>query len=800
MSCSELFGRELLIFDGAMGTMLQAAGLQPGEKPDLWNITHPETVRDIHCAYLRAGANILKTNTFGCNAWKLAGSGHGSEEVAARAVQIAKNAIAVENETQGPAFVAMDVGPIGRLLSPLGDLDFEEAVALFSAPIAAGKAAGADLVLIETFSDAYELKAAVLAAKEAAPDLPLCATVTLDKRGKLLTGGDVDVVCALMEGLGVDALGLNCGLGPVQMLPILERLRESSSLPLILNPNAGLPREEAGQTVYDLGPTEFAHWMEQAAHKGAWLIGGCCGTTPAHIEAMAEKCRAIVPPKVTQKTHTVACSYGSALYFADGAPALIGERINPTGKPRMKQALRDGDLDLLLREGIRQQEAGAQALDVNAGLPEIDEPAMLCRLVQELQGVCDLPLQIDTADPVAMEKALRIYNGKAIVNSVNGKEAVMEAIFPLVKKYGGVVVALTLDDAGIPETVEGRMEVARRILARAAAYGIPKEAFLFDPLTMAVSAGADNGKVTLACVRRLREELGVRVSLGVSNVSFGLPARERLNTAFFTLAMGAGLSAAIMNPFSEPMISAWRAASTLLGLDANCAAYLAAYGGEAETKTEKTAPGGEMPLHEAVLRGFKQEAARAAQDASGTPMEIIESGLIPALNEAGRRFEQGSLFLPQLLMCAEAAKAAFAVIRTRLGEGASTNRGTVVLATVEGDVHDIGKNIARALLENYCFQVVDLGKDVPAEAVAEAVERTGAKLVGLSALMTTTVPGMARTIGLLREKGLDCRIMCGGAVLTESHALRIGADCYVPDAMASVRYAMEVYGAAMNPE
>ena len=800
MGIREILGRELLFFDGAMGTMLQSAGLQPGEAPDVWSVTHPQEVRDIHAQYLAAGCNIVLTNTFGNYANKLAGTGYTPEETARAAVERAKEAVAADPGTQ-KKYVAFDVGPTGKLLKPLGDLGFEDAVSLFAESIRAGAEAGADLVLIETMSDTYELKAAVLAAKESC-DLPVCATVALDLNGKLLTGGDIHSVVALLEGLRVDALGLNCGLGPEQMLPFLEELTKISSLPIILNPNAGLPREENGVTVFDVGPEEFAELMAQAAKGGAHLLGGCCGTTPAHIRALVSRCRDIVPLPVVKKGHTVVSSYSRAVYFTKRT-VLIGERINPTGKARLKQALREGDMDYILREGLSQQHAGADILDVNAGLPDIDEAEMLARMATELQSVTNLPLQLDTADPNALPFAMRLYNGKPMVNSVNGKEASMKAVFPLVARYGGLVVALTLDENGIPETAEGRVEIARRIVEKAESYGIDKKDIIVDTLTMTVSAGGNNGSITLEALSKVKRELGVKTSLGVSNVSFGLPRRDLLNANFFALAMGAGLDAAILNPLLPSMMDAYRSVQALLGNDAQCEAYLQEYAGQNSPPPSNTpaapgvvpAPQGDLTLEQAVKQGLKQQAGllALADVKKHPPLAVIDQSLVPALNYVGLAFEKGTMFLPQLLMSAEAAKAAFEVLRAHMGADASGNLGCVVLATVHGDVHDIGKNIVKALLENYRFQVVDLGKDVPPETVVAAALSHKTRLIGLSALMTTTVASMAKTILMLREAAPHCRIMVGGAVLTADYAKKIGADFYGRDAMASVRYAQEIY-------
>ena len=789
MAFLDRLGQELLFFDGAMGTTLQEAGLKPGEVPDTWNLLRPDVVKKIHTDYLRVGAHILTTNTFGCTAKKLAGTGYAVADLARAATRLAREAIeTVEDER----FVAFDVGPTGAMLRPVGDLDFEDAVNLFAESIEAG-AEDADLILIETMSDCYELKAAVLAAKEHS-NLPICATVTLDRNGKLLTGGDIESVVALLEGLRVDAIGLNCGFGPAEMLPFFDRMRAVSSKPLILTPNAGLPRQEGDHFYYDVDPEAFALLMRDAIPRGAQALGGCCGTTPEHIRALVHACGGRSPRMIERKKRTVVSSYARCVHF-DDTTRLIGECINPTGRKVVKEALRSRDFGYLLREGSEQQACGADILDVNAGLPGIDEAAVLCELVERLQSVSDLPLQIDTADPEALGRAMRRYNGKPMVNSVNGKQSSMESVFPLVQKYGGFVVALTLDEAGIPETVDGRIEIAKRIIRTAKNYGIGKEDLIFDALTMTVSAGSQNAAVTLETVRRLKEELGVRTILGVSNVSFGLPQRPVLNAAMLTLAMGRGLDGAIINPHLEVMMNAFQTASTLLGRDEGCAGYLARFSGI----EQKALPKGnaEIELDEAIKRGLTAEASTAAGRAleSAPPLEVIDRYIVPALTEVGDGFEKGTLFLPQLMMSADAAKAAFTLIRAKMEGGESSNIGTVVIATVEGDVHDIGKNIVGALLENYRFQVVDLGKDVSPERVVEAAREHHPKLVGLSALMTTTVPSMERTIKALHDACPDCRIMVGGAVLTASYAGEIGADFYAKDAMGAVHIAQQVYRA-----
>jgi 5-methyltetrahydrofolate--homocysteine methyltransferase len=823
-----LLGKQLLFLDGAMGTLLQEASLQEAslknnDIPEIWNISHSNIVKNIHEQYLAAGSDIILTNTFGCNAIKLKDTDYTVEQVVTSAVENAKKAIETYSSIK-PRYIALDIGPTGKLLKPLGDLHFEEAVALFKETVIAGVNANVDLILIETMTDVYELKAAVLAAKENC-DLPIIASVTLDDKGKMLTGGTVDVVITLLEGLGVDVIGFNCGFGPEQFTPHIKNALKISSTPLLLMPNAGLPDYINGITHYDIDPIKFAEIMQQNAENGVWLLGGCCGTTPAHIEQVIKNCTGIKPAAITKKSFTIACSYNKTVEFGN-KPIIIGERINPTGKSKLKKALIEGDYNYILQEGISQTEHGADALDVNAGVPGIDEEAVLIILVEQLQGVTDTPLQIDTANIEAMSCAMRIYNGKPIINSVNGKISIMDSVFPLMKKYGGIVIALTLDENGIPETVEGRIDIAKKILKYAEGFGITKEAFVFDPLTMAVSAGQDNARITLDCVRLL-SELGVKTSLGVSNVSFGLPERELLNSTFLSLALEAGLNAAIINPNTQVMHQAIEdyvnkkplqqseALDALLGKDENFKRYIETYGmtGEQDQKSREqqnknfqsgknecslsTAPKSPAPvsLNEAVLKGLRQQAVQSAQHSLElhAPLEVIEQELIPALNTVGELFEQEKIYLPQLLMSAEAAKNAFTVIREKMGSEKDNFIGTIIIATVEGDIHDIGKNIVRAMLENYRFKVIDLGKDVPVRTVVEAVQKHNVKLVGLSALMTTTVVNMEKTIQALREAELDCKVICGGAVLTKEYAKRIGADYYAKDAMATVRYAQEYF-------
>ena len=792
MDIREILGKRRLFLDGGTGTSLQKLGLKAGERPETWNLLHPERIESLHRAYLDAGADIIYTNTFGANRLKYPEGGEFSlEEVVKSAVNIAKRAqIACGREDS--SWVALDIGPSGKLLRPLGDLDFEDAVALFAEVVGYGAAAGADLVVIETMGDSYELKAAVLAAKENS-ELPVIATAAFDERARLLTGGTPESVTALLEGLRVDALGLNCGLGPREMLPIAERFAAAASLPVAAAPNAGLPRSVEGRTVFDLSPGDFAAQMEAIARAGAQLLGGCCGTTPEHIAALVERCRELPFAEPVRKRRTVVSSFSTAVELGAG-PVIVGERINPTGKPRLKEALRAGNMDYLLSEGAAQEDAGAQILDVNVGLPGVDEPAMLERAVTALQGVTGLPLQLDSSDARALERAMRRYNGKPMINSVSAKAESMAAVFPLIRKYGGTVVGLALDEGGIPETPEGRVECAERIYETAADYGIAREDVVIDTLTLTVSSAPQAAQTTLEALRRIHAA-GGRTILGVSNVSFGLPAREKVNSAFLTLALEAGLDCAIMNPLSAAMMSAWRAFAVLTARDARCEDYIAHESG-AEARPETPTAG--LTLGACIEKGLADAASAEAKRlvAGGAePLGVINSELIPALDRVGKGFETGRIYLPQLLMSAEAAGAAFEALKSGMkGERGSGYPGKIVIATVKGDIHDIGKNIVRTLLENYGFDVRDLGKDVPPDAVLEAASKEGVRLVGLSALMTTTVAAMEETIRLLRERLPDVKIMVGGAVLTEDYAKQIGADFYGRDAMASVRYAKEICG------
>lgn len=798
MDIREELGRRIIFFDGGLGSLLQERGLKPGELPETWNLTRPEVLYDIHRAYLDAGADIILANTFGANGFKY----DNLEEIVTAAIVNAKKAVA---DSGRKAYVAFDMGPTGKLLKPMGTLDFEECVSVYADVVRYGAKAGADLILIETMSDTYELKAAVLAAKENS-NLPVVATVVFDEHHKMLTGATPEVVVAMLEGLRVDAIGMNCGLGPKQMKPIFETMARYASIPLVITPNAGLPRSENGKTVYDVGPEEFAEDMEEIINMGAWMAGGCCGTTPAHIKALTERCFGITPKPLTDKDYTIVTSYSTAVELG-GRPVIIGERINPTGKSKFKQALRDNNMEYILEEGVKQADSGAHILDVNVGLPEIDEPAMMRRTVYELQSVLPLPLQIDTTDPVAMEQAMRIYNGKPMINSVNGKEEIMHQIFPLVQKYGGTVVGLALDEAGIPDTAEGRLAVAKKIYDTAAQYGIKPKDIVIDALTMTMSTDNNSANITLDTVREIKAH-GGRTVLGVSNISFGLPQREVINSGFFLMAMQAGLSAGIINPNARAMIQAYDTYCVLGGFDSQCMSYIEKYAVAEPTPVAQTvtsvkqagkAVTGNLSLTDCIVKGLKEQAYKATKEELGTKdtMEIINGELVPALDIVGKGFEKGTVFLPQLLMSAEAAKAGFEAIKEYVSSQGTNQekKATIVIATVKGDIHDIGKNIVKVLLENYGYDVIDLGKDVPPETVVDKVIETHAPLVGLSALMTTTVVSMEETIKKLHESAPWCKIMVGGAVLTQEYADMIGADFYGKDAMQSVYYAEEL----LNP-
>lgn len=767
---------KIRFFDGGMGTMLQAAGLKAGQLPETLNITNKDMILAVHRAYADAGCEYITANTFGANCLKF----ENYDEIIKAGIDLAKS---VDKK------VLLDIGPTGKLLKPMGELAFDDAIDIFAKTVIAGKD-GADAVLIETMSDTYEIKAAVLAAKENC-DLPIIVTMIFDEKGRLLTGADIKTAVTMLEGLGVDVIGLNCGLGPKQMIEYVKELRKWTSLPIAVQPNAGLPVSVNGKTVFNVEPEEFAQDMKEIAELGVSYLGGCCGTTPEHIRQMIALCKGIPASVPEPKNYCLVSSYSETVDLGE-RPKIIGERINPTGKKLFKEALRRNDIDYIIKEGIAQRDAGAHILDVNVGLPEIDECRMMEDAVYNLQAVLPTPLQIDTTNIAALERALRIYNGKPMLNSVNGKQKNMEEIFPLAKKYGSVVVCLCLDENGIPETAQGRIAVAEKIIKTAKEYGIDKKDLIVDALTMTISTDKNNARETLKAVKYIRETLGVNTVLGVSNISFGLPQRDVINTAFFTLALQNGLSAGIINPKSSSMMNAYYSFNALAGLDDNCTEYI-----ESVTETQQTVQETNVTLHTAIVKGMKDEAGVCAKELlkDTAPLDVINTHIIPALDEVGAGFEQNKIFLPQLLMSADSAKAAFDVIKEYmiLNNAEEKSGNKIVLATVHGDIHDIGKNIVKVLLSNYGFDVIDLGKDVPEETVLQAVTQNDVKLVGLSALMTTTVPAMEKTIKLLHEN-TDAKVLVGGAVLTKSYAKMINADWYAKDAMESVRIAKAFFG------
>ena len=791
-----ILGRKPVILDGGMGTMLQSKGLKLGEYPELAALEHPDWVKDIHRAYVEAGAQILCANTFGANREKLRRTGRTVEEVIPPSIALAKEAAA------GRALVALDMGPIGQLLEPTGSLDFETAVDIFAQQVRAAVKAGADLVMIETMTDLQECRAALLAVKENS-DLPVVVSLTYEERGRTFLGHSPAAAALTLEGMGADVIGVNCSLGPKEMPPLVEELRRWTALPISIKPNAGLP--DPGGAGYDITPEEFAASMAELTDLGVKLYGGCCGTTPEYIALLS---RALEGRTIVDEPrHIPAAVCSPTTLVPIDRVRVIGERINPTGKKRMKEALRRGDVDFMLGQALEQTSAGADILDVNVGLPEIDEGEMMVRVVKALQGVTDAPLQLDSTRPEVLEKALRVYCGKAIVNSVNGDQETMEAILPLVKKYGAAVVGLTLDKQGIPKTTQARMDIARRILDTALSYGIRREDVYIDCLTLTVSAEQEGAAQTLEALRLVHSELGLKTVLGVSNISFGLPARPLINQNFLTMAMTCGLDLPIINPNMGEMMAAVRSYHLLMNIDKEAREFIAAYGG-ATISTSITAGAGQLAaapakesrslgeIVEAGLRGEAGECTRRLLE-NTDPMAIVDDILIPALDKVGADFEAGRVFLPQLIQSAGAAQAAFEVIRQTMParpEGAREEKGAVVLATVKGDIHDIGKNIVKVLLENYGYPVIDLGKDVDPEEVVRAAEQHHAPLVGLSALMTTTLRSMEQTIALLRQANLPCKVVVGGAVLTPEYAKQIGADFYAKDAKQSVDVARQVIG------
>lgn len=831
MSILELLEEKIILCDGAMGTMLQRQAAPVGRHPELLNLTHPEIIEEVFSSYFAAGSDFVSTNTFGANRYKLADSGYSTSEVVTAAVNVARRAAAkAEKETNRPRYVALDISPIGRMMEPTGDLSFEEAHDIYTEIITAGKKAGADFLLFETYTDLAELRTGIIAAKECC-DLPVFCTVTFQEDGRMLMGSDPETVVNILQDMGIDALGVNCSLGPKQMIPIVRKFLAESHLPVMLQPNAGLPRLENGKTVFDVTIQEYTDIMAELVDAGVRIAGGCCGTDPQYIASLANALADKKPVKNIpgRKPRTMKVSSATRTVTLDGQITVIGERINPTGKKALKAALKAEDYTYIENEALRQAEAGAHVLDVNVGLPEINEKEMMTQTVRRLAAITDTPLQIDSADPAVLEAAVRIYNGKPIINSVNGKQAVMDAVFPIAKKYGSNLIALTLDENGLPDSTEKRLAIAENIIARAADYGIGPERILVDCLTLTVSAEPLAACDTLAAIQKLKQRYPVKTTLGASNVSFGLPNRKLLNASFLTAALYAGLDAPITDPLVPEYMDAVSAFSALFGRDPGAASYIARCsriagqdaanadipntaapdaGMQSTCNTKegskiagsyqnRTAdPAGQ--LAEIIIKGWIDRAAGVTKEllASKAPLSVVEEIIIPALEEVGARYESGRIFLPQLIASADTVSAAFTILKEAMSaDGEKICYGRILLATVEGDIHDIGKNIVKVLLENYGYEIIDLGRDVPVETVVEAARRENIRMVGLSALMTTTVVNMERTIAALRNAGLTCEIAVGGAVLTEDYAKQIGADHYCKEAMDTVRTANALFHA-----
>lgn len=789
MEIRDILSKQFIFFDGAMGTMLQSRGLIAGEIPETYNILHPEIIKEIHEKYIEAGSDIITTNTFGANELKLKDTEYSVEEVITKAVEIAKEAKKHSNKK----YIALDIGPIGQMLEPIGTLKFERAYEIFKRQVEAGVKAGCDLILIETISDLYEAKAAVLAAKENSK-VPVFCTMTFGEDGRTFTGTDPLTMITLLEGLGVDALGVNCSLGPKELIPIVEDILKYSSIPVIVQANAGLPRVENEKTIYDIIPEEFAQHVNVMAQRGACILGGCCGTTDEYIKNVIDNLKDLKPVKLDNKKLTSICSSNKSVILGEGVK-VIGERINPTGKKKFKEALKSNNIDYILTEAITQVELGADILDVNVGLPEINETEMMIRTIKEIQSIVNTPLQIDSSDPKVIEAAARIYNGKPIINSVNGKEEVMKEIFPIAKKYGACVVGLTLDENGIPSKAEERVKIAEKIINTAKEYGIKKEDILIDCLVLTASAQQEEVIETVKSVRMVKEKFGVSTVLGVSNVSFGLPKREILNQTFLAMTLAEGLDLPILNPGNNAVMDVIKAFKVLANIDKEAKEYVNAYSQVEEKEVPKMKS--ERDLKEVIVKGLKEEAVQKTKELLETKdsLTIVDEYLIPALDIVGKKYEKGEIFLPQLIQSAETVKNSFVVIKENMdSEGKEqVSKGKIILATVKGDIHDIGKNIVKVILENYGFQIIDLGKDVPIEKVVETAKCENIKLVGLSALMTTTVKSMEDTIKSLRENNVQCKVFVGGAVLNQEYADMINADYYAKDAQESVKIARSLF-------
>ncbi|SIQ71135.1 5-methyltetrahydrofolate--homocysteine methyltransferase [Halanaerobium kushneri] len=787
-------GKEIILFDGAMGTVLQQRGLKAGDVPEKLNIENSKEIIDIHKSYLKAGAEIITTNTFGANALKMQEIKYSVEEIITAGVENARQAVI---ELGVDAAVALDMGPLGELLEPMGSLTFDEAYDLYQQQVLVGVEYGADLIHIETISDLYEARAAVLAAKENS-NLPVFCTLTFEEDGRTFTGGSIRSMISVLEGLGVDGIGLNCSLGPEKLEPLVEEVLEYSEKPVILQANAGLPIVEDGETVFKISPEDYFKPLARLYEKGLAVVGGCCGTNEEFISLIADNLKNKKVKERNVINESLVCSPSQYVNLA--GVNVVGERINPTGKAAFKQALRNDDLDYILKVAVEEVDAGADILDVNLGLPEIEEKEMMVKIIKELQGILDTPLQIDSSDPEVIEEALKYYNGIAIVNSVNGEIEVLENTFPAVKKYGAAVIGLTMDDDGIPDTAAGRFEIAKRIVKKAAEYGISRDKIIIDCLTLTASAQQEGVKETLKALKMVKNELGVKTTLGVSNVSFGLPARPVLNRTFLSMALYQGLNLPIIDPNDEEMMAAVKAAAVLNNIDQGATEYIK-YMAEVETNSAKTENSQEKnkshDLKTVIVKGLKSEAANLTEEIlkEKEALEVVNSYLIPALDIVGNRYEKGEIFLPQLVQSAETVKEAFAILKQDMASkgGRDISKGTIVMATVKGDVHDIGKNIVKTVLENYGYQIIDLGRNVNIKEVVQAVKENQIKLLGLSALMTTTVKNMEKTINAVREISPTTKIMVGGAVLTADYAKMIEADYYARDAREAVEIARKIF-------
>ena len=788
MEIKEYIKDNILIFDGAMGTMLQKNGLQMGENPEIFGFNNPDILINIHKAYLEAGANVVTTNTFGANELKLDKLGYTVEEIVDNAISVAKKAIDNVDKSK-PRYIALDIGPIGEMLEPMGTLSFDRAYEIFKRQAVQGEKSGANIIIIETMMDLYEAKAAVLAVKENT-NLPVFCTMTFDEDGRSFTGCTPESMVATIGGLGVDAIGVNCSLGPKQLLPIVKKITKMATIPVIVQANAGLPNIIGEQAYYDIDEKEFYSGVVEFINSGARIIGGCCGTNPNFIKYISDNIKDIELHKTEIDYKCIVCS--PSKFIEIDKPTVMGERLNPTGRKSLKEALKNENIDYIIKLALEQINAGAEILNVNVGLPDIDEKTVMPKVIREIQGIIDTPLQIDSSNIEALEQGLRYYNGRTIVNSVNGKEDSLEKILPIVKKYGSALVGLALDDKGIPETAEGRFEIAKKIVTRAQSYGIRKEDIFIDCLSLTVSAQQSEAMETIKAIKLVKEKLGVKTILGVSNISFGIPSRKHINNTYLNLALGAGLDLAIINPNEEGMVEAIDAFKVINNVDKGCIKYIDKYGNVSKGST-KLKGNTELTLEEVVERGLKEEARDKTIELlkENDANIILDEILIPSLDNVGKKYDSGEIFLPQLIQCAETVKASLNVIKEKLLQENTNNisKGKIIVATVKGDIHDIGKNIVKIMLENYGYEVIDLGKDVPIEKVVQKSKELDIKLVGLSALMTTTVKSMEDTIKALRDNNIDAKVFVGGAVLTEEYAKNIGADYYSKDAKSAIEIA-----------